>query len=531
MKNSQLIKPLLIGIMMSIIFNVAKADGFTVGNFQYQINSDGKSVTVFLYPRYSNYNGAISIPSSVTYMDNTYKVTDIGAEAFSGCYGMTSVTIPNTITNICYRAFTGCSGLTSITIPSSVCLIGKEAFNSANLTTVYWNVIECNDFTYSSSPFSNNLNTIYFGENVVKVPAYLCYQRTNLTSLSLPNSVSTIGDYAFEGCTSLSTLNIPSSLTSIGTYAFSGCNGLTAITVDDGNPNYNSKDNCNAIIRTNTNALIVGCRNTIIPNSVTMIDDRSFYNCTGLTSINIPYSVTTIGYEAFYNCTGLNSFSIPESVTSIGAYAFCYCSGLTTVNLPNITNLGGCAFMHCNSLKSVDVGYSLTSINNATFCDCTGLTSVNIGNSVTAIGYEAFGNCTGLTSFVIPESVKSIGAYAFSECSNLTSVTIGKSVTDISYYAFSHCNKLRNIYSKIMNPENTTCGNDVFEGVSKNYCKLYVPQGTSELYQFTAPWNEFLNIIEEGGNGQTNIKGDVNGDGVVTAADVTAIYDILLGVE
>ena len=171
---------------------------------------------------------------------------------------------------------------------------------------------------------------------------------SGLTSVTIPNSVTSIGESAFSHCSGLTSVTIPNSVTSIGSGAFFLCYGLTTIEVESGNTKYDSRDNCNAIIKTNTNTLIVGCKNTVIPNSVTSIGERAFLGCSGLTSVTIPNSVTSIGDRAFYNCSGMLSVTIGNSVTSIGDDAFNGCSGLTSVTIPNsVTSIGNSAFSHC----------------------------------------------------------------------------------------------------------------------------------------------------------------------------------------
>ena len=171
---------------------------------------------------------------------------------------------------------------------------------------------------------------------------------SGLTSVDIPNSVTYIGYGAFSDCSGLTSVTIPNSITSIGNSAFYGCSGLTSVTVDNNNGTYNSRNNCNAIIETSTNSLIVGCKNTIIPNSVTSIGNSAFYGCSGLTSVTIPNSVTYIGISAFERCSGLTSVTIPNSVTSIGEAAFYGCSGLTSVTIPNsVTSIGKYAFEDC----------------------------------------------------------------------------------------------------------------------------------------------------------------------------------------
>lgn len=163
---------------------------------------------------------------------------------------------------------------------------------------------------------------------------------SSLTSITLPNSVNSIGREAFWRCKSLTSITLPSSLTSIGVEAFVSCDNLAKIKVDSGNPVYDSRDNCNAIIETKSNTLIFGCASTIIPSSVTSIGEEAFIWCKSLTSITIPSSVTSIGDGVFFCCKNLTSITIPSSVTSIGENAFSGCENLTSITLPaHITNI------------------------------------------------------------------------------------------------------------------------------------------------------------------------------------------------
>ena len=227
-------------------------------------------------------------------------VTSIGDFAFASYMGLTSVTIPDSVTSIGVAAFQYCVSLSNMTIPNNVVSIGNFAFGG-------------------------------------------CY---SITSATIPDSVTSIGDEAFYACYSLTSATIPSGVTSIGIGVFSSCENIANLNVNTNNTIYDSRNNCNAIIETTTNTLIQGCKNTVIPDSVTSIADKSFQDCTGLTSINIPSGVTSIGNYAFNGCSGLTSIDMPSGVTSIGNNAFAYCRGLTGMTVNSITppSLGNHAF-------------------------------------------------------------------------------------------------------------------------------------------------------------------------------------------
>ena len=403
-------------------------------------------------------DGAFCDCTGLTFVSIPNSVTSIGYNTFYYCSGLTSVTIPNSITSIGDRAFEGCSGLTSVTIPNSITSIGDRAFEGCS----------------------------------------------GLSSVTIPNSVTSIGYGAFANCSGLTSVTIPNSVTSISEFAFGGCSGLTSVTVDKNNGTYDSRYNCNAIIHTSTNKLIVGCNNTIIPNSVTSIGDNAFLVCSGLTSVTIPNSVTSIGKYAFYNCSGLTSVTIPNSVTSIGYGAFGGCSGLTSVTVDK-NNGTYDSRDNCNAIietstnklivgcKNTTIPNSVTSIGDRAFEGCSGLTSVTIGNSVTSIGKYAFAGCWGLTSVTIGNSVTSIGDYAFTDCSGLTSVTIGNSVTSIGYDAFRGCSGLTKLVSLAVEPP--ICGRGAFEKVDKTTCQLLVPEESINKYKTADQWKEFLYIL------------------------------------
>ncbi len=525
-----IIRPALLLFLLLSSTSTALADKFvcTVGGINYSVNTTNKTASV----EHGYYIGDVVIPETITYNNTAYSVTSIGIGAFANseltainipnsvssigrqaffcCYGLTSLTIGNSVSSIGDEAFYYCSGLTSVavdknndtydsrdncnaiiqtstnrlvvgckntTIPNSVTTIGKDAFSGCSgLTSIN---IPNSVTSIGSGAFSNcsGLTSVTIPNSVTTIGEHAFHFCSGLTSVTIPNSVTStsIGECAFYGCSGLTSVIIGNSVTSIGRNAFTKCDGLTSVIVDKYNSTYDSRDNCNAIIESSTNKLVVGCKNTTIPDSVTSIGNSAFEDCSELTSVTIPNSVTTIGKDAFSGCSGLTSVVIPNSVTSIGSGAFSYCSGLTSVVIPNaVTSIGLCTFYMCSKLNSV-----------------------TIPNSVTTIGKDAFSDCSGLTSVVIPNSVTSIGASAFYGCDGLTSVVIGNSVTSIGECSFFDCSGLTKLVSLAVEPP--ICGYDALEYIDKSACRLFVPEESVNKYKVADQWEEFMHISEYDG--------------------------------
>ena len=337
----------------------------------------------------------------------------------------------------------------------------------------------------------NLLSSITLPNSLTIIGSYAFQNCIKCTEFTIPNSVQSIGDYAFNNCTSLASIVIPESVTSIWECAFSGCTSLTSIIIPE------------KVTRIGIGAFS-GCTSLasiVIPEGVTSIVHSAFQNCTSLASIVIPESVTSIGEYAFSGCTSLASIVIPESVISIWKYAFSGCASLTSIVIPeSVTSIGSGAFSGCTSLASIvtPFGYlpgieetnrsclksiiildGVTSIGYSAFQNCTSLATIVIPESVTSIGNSAFSGCTSLISIVIPESVTSIGSSVFSGCTSLTSIVIPEGVTSIDQ-AFSGCTSL----TSIVIPESVTIiGYGAFSGCT-SLTSIVIPESVTSIWEY-----------------------------------------------
>ena len=478
------------------------------------ITTDGKIIDV----------SCDKFPDGVKIISNTYRnglgemvfdrnITTIGEWAFENCGSLTSITIPDSVTTIGNYAFRNCSNLTTITIPDSVTTIGWDAFygcSSLTSVTIPDSVTEienlafcgCSNLTCVNIKISNLAK--YCAKNCmhkIEGTHHLFIGKTEITKLTIPDSVKTIGGGAFENCSNLTSITIPDSVTEIGERAFSRCSSLISVIIPD------------SVIEIGESAFRVCSSLTTItiPDSVKTIGSSAFSGCSSLANITIPDSVTEIGKLAFYNCSSLTSITIPDSVTTIEYSAFEGCSSLASITIPDsVKTIGGSAFENCSSLTSITIPDSVTTIGGETFKGCRSLTSVIIPDNVTEIGENAFRVCSSLTTITIPDSVKTIGSSAFSGCSSLASITIPDSVSKICDGVFYGCDSLKHFDGKFAEdngrclivdgrlvafalncglteytiPSNvTSIGGYVFRG-SKRLTKLYVTKNVDSIGEY-----------------------------------------------
>ena len=428
----------------------------------------------------STTTGSITIPS----MLGGKPVTSIGADAFFGCGGLTSVAIPDSVTSIGEYAFAWCEKLTSVTIPDSVPGIESGAFYyCSGLTSV---TIPDSVTSIGTDAFAGceKLTSVTIPDNVTSIGASAFSDCSGLTSVTIPDSVTNIGDSAFSWCYSLTnvtigcrvasigngafgscleltSVTIPDSVTYIGNGSFRDCCELTNITVGAGNSTYKSVNGL--LLSKDGRRLIRGVNGeVVIPDSVTCIGDEAFYGCSGLTSVTIPDSVTNSGDSALSWCGALTNVTMKGDCPTVGTSAYSTVASECVVRLPRGNTTYTVAGGKWQGMKVAYYGPEFTIYKGFLFAvDLHGETEVVIPDGVTGIGDSVFDGCDGLTSVTIPDSVTSIGIYAFYYCSGLTSVTIPDSVTSIGDGAFDGCSGL----TSITIPDSvTSIGDSVFYG-------------------------------------------------------------------
>ena len=502
---------------------------------------------------------SLTIPSSIT---------SIGMHLY-GVTSVTSVTIPNTVTTIGSQAFAGCSNLatvnmgtgvkTAITIPESVETLGGSAFyGCSGIKKLTWNAINLN---YNGDIDAANIEQVTIGNKVQTLPSNFV-RTAKITSITLPASVKTIGQRAFDRCTGLMSVAIPSGA-AVGYQAFYGCSALQSLTIPatigtvDNTAfgecpitqvtwNLTNGSGMNQFLNTgNITKVTIGSNVTSLPNNfmqnakissvtlpanLTAISQNAFYGCTGLTGISIPNKVTEIGNYAFYGCSSLSSLTIPEQLTTIGTNVFYNApirnltwnaircgenGGMNTANITNVT-IGNKVqvlpnyFLKGARITSITLPASLSSIWTSAFQDCSLLTSVSVPSSVTNIWSYAFSGCTSLKSLALPSGLTTINPYLCDGCTSLKSITIPSNVSQIGNNAFQNCTGLTaiNIPNQV-----STIGSNAFSGCT-GLSSLTIPENITSIGSnaFSScnnikslTWNA-INLTTNGGIYTNNIE-------------------------
>ena len=415
------------------------------------------------------------------------------------------------LTEIDNYAFAGCASLSAITLPSTITSIGEYAFGIVSYLGL-------------SVPCSS-LQSIVIPPSVTTIGAF-AFTRSGLTEIDLPYSVTTIETLAFGECDNLVSVYLPATVTTINDNAFTGA-ALTNIDVDAGNPVFDSRNGCNAIIRTATNTLITGCKNTVVPYGVTAIGVSAFENCSNLTDITLPASVEMLGNYAFLNCSSLNTIEV-EAITPPTMAEFTF-GNLTSGNIKVYVPCGSLETYqdsdwnvfdlveNCNivfednltkelCVNAWDLNFdgelsyreaaAVTSLNNEFYeSNITRFNELQYFTGLTSIGEEDFGDCEQLTAVTLPPTVTQIESYAFENCQSLTNITFGENIGTIHNYAFSTCQGLWFIKVEATTPP--SLGEDAFYGAEIDI-PVYVPCGTKTDYQNDSDWDIFedYNIVD-----------------------------------
>ncbi len=451
---------------------IASGEGDT---YAWTLTSDGTlTISGTRMPNFDYRSGDPTVPW-VAYRNEIITVViatgveNIGDYAFEDCVNLTTVTVSESVTSIGDNAFVYCDSLAAINVAkenANYCSADGILYDKpitkilyvprriSGSITIPEGVTAIDDYAFQSRIA---LKAVTIPNGVTSIGAYAFNRCCSLISVTIPEGVTSIGYDAFADCEKLAEVTVPASMTSIGNDAFIRCGSLTAITVAEGNANYCSFD---GILYDKPVTQIIVVPQSIagavtIPEGVTSIDVSAFFGCSGLTSVTIPKGVTSIGESAFEDCGSLTGVTIPEGVISIGKYAFEDCSSLSSITIPDsVTSVGMRAFCRCGSLTSVTIPEGVTSIGEDAFDGCGSLTAITVAEEnanycsfdgilydkpVTKIVAVPDGIIGSVT---IPEGVISIGKYAFDDCSSLSSISIPASVTSIGEDAFYRCGSL-----------------------------------------------------------------------------------------
>lgn len=468
------------GYVKDIIFTIPEEEN-TNAVFGLSYVSNGSLNTVDVIDYYGDETDVV-VPSSVVHDGVAYKVNSISFNAFAHKNSINSIRVEEGVSSIGNYAFQSCVNLKSIVLPNSVTSLGNYAFEGcAELESVKLpnRITTIGGYVFSGC---KSLRSIDIPSSVRTIASWAFNKCEGLASIAFPSSVITLENFAFAYCSGLKSLYIPRTLYDIQDNPFVGCSGLESIVLESGNRYFDSRNNCNAIVVTPANVLVCGCKNTVIPNGVELIDVNAFNGCTGLTSIDIPASVKGISFNAFQDCVNLESVSM-HGVTAIGSQAFYNCKKLKSMSLPeSLVGIGPSVFEGCSSLSSITLPESLQVIGNFAFTGCKSLTSITIPQSVYSLGTDMFEYCTSLKYVNILGKITELPNSVFRHCRNLSCVTLGS--PEVSVPIFS------NGFEFGYNPEHYTPFSN---------CTLFVPKGAEEAYRSATGWKQFgsVNTIAE----------------------------------
>jgi hypothetical protein len=488
--------------------------------------------------------GEVIIPGTT----NGLPVTSVAAYAFYYAAGVTSVVVPASVTSIASTAFE-CGSLTNILVDSlnpAYSSLGGVLLDKTQNTLVEYPAGKAGPYTVPNSvtvirgwAFDGcaNLTGITFPAGLANIDTAAFQSCSGLSgAVTIPNAITNLGDNAFFGCASLTSASVPIHPKYFGTAVFSGCSGLTNVTVPSNLCSLPSSvfQSCSRLRdfmlpSTVTNIgsrAFEGCSSLdgiALSTGLIEIGDYAFISCTSLREIALPASVTTLGPATFEHCTGLTNVLLPNGLTSIGGYAFYDCQSLTDIVIPgSVTNIDFWAFHSCTALQSVMLMNSPTIIGQSAFYNCPALTVVSLGNRVRSIEAYGFGYCTGLTNVAVPDTAAKVGDMAFYGCTSLAYATVGASVTNIGYQAFSGCSVLRGVFFGGKAP--TTFGPQTFLGdtlVTVYYLPGKTGWGSTFDTSPTALWNP--NIQSSGSN--FGIKSGRFGFNITGTANIPIVID------
>ena len=415
-------------------------------------------------------SGDIVIPPAVSYGDDVYTVSSITSGAFRST-DITSIVLPDGITELPDNSFSSCGKLASVTLPDGLKSMGQSCFSGSGIEGI-------------SLP-----------ETLTSLGRSCFYRCGKLTTIDLPDGITSLPDNCFYGCDNLETVTLPDALVSIGNECFQN-SSITQISMP------------NSVTYVG-HSCFYGCKeleSAVLSEGLVSLNTETFSRCSSLKSITIPSKTGSIGDDCFEGCIGLETVILPNTVTYLGKNCFQYCSSLASINLPNsLTSISNYCFRGCTGLKSVIIPDGITSLGSGIFNGCTSLESIILPGSLTRIGISAFAACTKLDNVTIPEGVVAIGTGAFSGCTALSGIVIPQSVTLISGSVFSDCTSLFSVTVNWDSLDGIYIGAGIFDGIFSD-SRLYVPEGTSDIYRTTEPWSSFKYIVEhDGGQSETKV--------------------------